>query len=122
MNETGNERVSCAVVVPASGSDCKADEPLLIEMGIGWTRDLKNPKKLTSAVPRDYVAEIERLRKWRPIDTAPRDADVLLGWWQDWPERQWECAAGLAGSTKGGWLHGQATHWMPLPAPPEDLL
>jgi hypothetical protein len=57
---------------------------------------------------------------WQPIDTAPLDEDVLLGWWRTWPERIWECAAGLAGCTRGRWRHGQATHWMRLPAPPHN--
>ena len=55
---------------------------------------------------------------WMDIETAPKDVELLLGWWRSGLERQWECTSGLAGSTKGGWLHGQATHWQPLPAPP----
>lgn len=57
--------------------------------------------------------------EWQPIETAPFDQEVLLGWWNVWPERSWEVAAGLYGSTKGGWRHGQATHWMSRPAPPD---
>lgn len=56
---------------------------------------------------------------WQPIETAPRDIEVLLGWWTTWPDRQWKMSSDLAGSTKGGWLHGQATHWQPLPEPPK---
>lgn len=55
---------------------------------------------------------------WMPIATAPMNTELLLGWFREWPERAWQCSAGLAGSTKGGWLHGQATHWQPLPEPP----
>ncbi len=55
---------------------------------------------------------------WMDIETAPKDVELLLGWWRSGLERKWEYASGLAGSTKGGWLHGQATHWMPIPAPP----
>jgi hypothetical protein len=60
------------------------------------------------------------MSEWQPIETAPKDIDLLLGWWREWPERVWESSAGLAGSTKGGWLHGQATHWMPMPTPPSE--
>jgi hypothetical protein len=56
--------------------------------------------------------------QWQDVDTAPLDRDVLLGWWRTWPELFWEVTAGPAGSTKGRWLHGQATHWIPLPPPP----
>lgn len=79
------------------------------------------------------AAEIERLRtelakhQWRTIydeaeDTyyAPADTEILLGWWQEWPERKWMQEAGVHRSTKGGWLHSQATHWQPLPSPPGE--
>lgn len=58
---------------------------------------------------------------WREItedNEPPRDVELLLGWWRTWPERKWEYASGLYGSTKGGWVHGNATHWQTLPAPP----
>lgn len=55
---------------------------------------------------------------WQDIATAPKGIDVLLGWWRTWPERQWQMVSGLAGSTRGGWLHGQATHWQPPPPSP----
>ncbi len=53
-----------------------------------------------------------------PVD-VPLDTPVLLGWWRHWPEREWVTEAGLAGSVRGGWRHGRATHWRPLPAPPD---
>ncbi|GAA0531209.1 hypothetical protein [Pigmentiphaga daeguensis] len=51
-----------------------------------------------------------------PID-VPLDTAVLLAWWDDWSE-EWKIEANYAGSERGGWRHGRATHWMPLPAPP----
>lgn len=64
----------------------------------------------------EQAGEIER-RVWRLIDDAPADTDLLLGWWQEWPSRKWQTQVGFAHSTKGGWWHGQATHWMHLPEP-----
>lgn len=70
------------------------------------------------------LRELSRLRRegdapqWQPIETAPRDVEVLLGWVSTWPTPAWQVAAGLAGSTKGGWIHGNATHWRPLPEQP----
>jgi hypothetical protein len=63
--------------------------------------------------------------QWRPIDTAPRDGKVILGfpkiyavvgytdWAGEWVEddaSDWWCASLLV---------PQPTHWMPLPNPPE---
>ena len=81
--------------------------------------------------PRDYdalrtaaSAYLEAL-SWRPIETAPLDAIILLGWWEEWPAKQWCYAASIAGhendkppGMSNGWRHGYATHWMPLPEPP----
>lgn len=53
---------------------------------------------------------------WQSIDTAPKDTNVLMAWRYD---GVWEIKSGWAGSTRGGWLDGQATHWLPLPAPPQ---
>ena len=72
--------------------------------------------------------EIERLREslkvWRGIESAPHDVEVLLGW-NHWRDDYWVMEAGKAswGSrSEGGYSnmsrHGDATHWMPLPAPP----
>jgi hypothetical protein len=58
---------------------------------------------------------------WQDISTAPHETRVLLGWWRD---GVWLCETGMASH---GWsrngisnmsLHGQATHWQPLPSPP----
>lgn len=54
--------------------------------------------------------------EWQPIETAPDDVYVLLAH-IDWLG-EWRVFSGLAGCKKGGWKHGHATHWMPLPAPP----
>lgn len=60
---------------------------------------------------------------WQPIETAPKDADVLLlyldgsgvqpGYWED--DRWIACETHWL--TGGGW-HAEPTHWMPLPDPP----
>lgn len=61
---------------------------------------------------------------WREIteeDRPPNDTDVLMGCWQTWPEAIWLVEYGHYGSTKGGWIHGRMTHWLPssiLPAAP----
>jgi hypothetical protein len=59
--------------------------------------------------------------RWQPIETAPHETYVLLGWWD---EGKWNSATGFAshgwrrdGISTMSW-HGQATHWMPLPPAP----
>ena len=50
---------------------------------------------------------------------VPLDTDLLLAWWDEW-SGAWEIEANHAGSERGGWRHGRATHWMPLPPPPSE--
>ena len=57
---------------------------------------------------------------WQPIESCLMDgADVLL-FWRDWQDRDVVevgpyCRHGSGGARS---LHGQATHWQPLPSPP----
>jgi hypothetical protein len=63
------------------------------------------------------------MSEWQPIETAPFGERVLLGWrhWRDW---QWcmEVGPAISGWKRGNISnvskHGSATHWMPLPEPP----
>ena len=56
---------------------------------------------------------------WQPIETAPRDGtigawcDVIGGWSADIASME-DGVAVFAGDCDG------PSHWMPLPAPPED--
>lgn len=64
------------------------------------------------------------MNEWQPIETAITDGrKLLLGWWVDFPEKGWVQEVNPAGNTtlRQGmcWLHGYATHWMPLPEPPK---
>lgn len=62
--------------------------------------------------------------EWRPIETAPRDATpVLLGLIAD--GRVWRASDAKFYGVGFYTLHGGqschwATHWMPLPEPPEE--
>lgn len=65
---------------------------------------------------------------WRLIEDAPLDGTkLLLGWWRTWPKTLWETEVAPAGNVdiaiRGtGYLHGFATHWMPLPGPPTMVI
>lgn len=88
-----------------------------------------------AALLREAVDEIERLRAlttWRPIETAPKDNAPRLvygTWWaevSEWSDQQ--PSVGVASSDGGPWysVHTDcysvgcdATHWLPMPPPPE---
>lgn len=63
--------------------------------------------------------------EWQDIETAPHGVRVLLGW-RDWRDHAWCMEVGPASF---GWRtkevsnlsrHGSATHWKPLPSPPDE--
>lgn len=68
-----------------------------------------------------------KLEGWQDIASAPLDQDVHLGWWAEWPTREWKQEIAWAGASNtkppgfsNAWSHGSATHWRPLPAPPQN--
>ena len=72
------------------------------------------------------VADAELEAGWRPIETAPHEELVVLGWQENGVWKQ-EIALASAGERfpngySNMWAHGCATHWMPLPEPPAALL
>lgn len=112
-----------STVVPQSAIERAARAMRECMRNEGWMITGVTEQRLRECTERATKAALQSLGDewclgWQPIETAPRDIELLLGWWRCWPEKMWESASGLAGSTKGGWLHGQATHWQPLPRPP----
>jgi len=73
---------------------------------------------LTSAPPAPSVGGWRRIEEDAEVD-VPLDTDLLLAWWDEWSEA-WKIEANYAGSERGGWRHGRATHWMELPQPPKE--
>jgi hypothetical protein len=67
---------------------------------------------------------------WQPISTAPKDGSQVILWWQD-TERggkpraiqgEWYCAKDgdeFWWSSPSMPIGFVATHWMPIPPPPE---
>lgn len=69
--------------------------------------------------------QAETLSPWLPIESAPRDGTVvMLGYLPNWRmdrlvyEGRWCAEQQCWTSVNGFQLHTDATHWMPLPAPP----
>jgi len=73
------------------------------------------------------------VNQWQPIETAPPDTEVELGWWfvsggySDSPGKIWVTAIGKAWRAEPHLLfwtryvrtwRDEATHWRPLPPPP----
>lgn len=101
------------------------DEEILAVGAFGPSplKRLEHGRAIEQAVLR-VLATREGRQQWRPIETAPDDQEVLLGW-TEW-DGAWKAEVGMA---SWGWRtdrvsnvsrHGRATHWMPLPAPPAD--
>ena len=71
-------------------------------------------------------AMAERAREWLPIETAPKDETTVDLWTDDgrvtdmgWIGDMW--AGPMAVHDGWGYVtEKEATHWMPLPAPPAD--
>lgn len=69
-------------------------------------------------------AKVRVAQRWHPIDSAPHETLVVLGWYDENEVFKQEIALASAGRRYPGgasdmWWHGRATHWMPLPAPPQ---
>lgn len=71
---------------------------------------------------RKAAACIREMVEWRPIETAPHETLVVLGWFEDgvWKQDLGLASAGQRWPTGASnmWWHGSATHWLPLPPAP----
>jgi hypothetical protein len=59
---------------------------------------------------------------WQPIETAPKDCNEILVASCEGVQVSWWCHFGLgywANPINGSEVHGEVTHWMPLPPPPQ---
>ena len=88
-----------------------------------WQRGSWNRSK-------EGVGEVEYIRAdlahapgWQPIETAPHETLVILGWRENgtWKQEIALASAGerLPNGYSNRWWHGQATHWMPLSEAPQ---
>lgn len=77
----------------------------------------------------DALHHLRHLSEWQPIETAPPDVDLLLGWMETFGHRRWVQAVAYAkhsntchpdSGASNAWSHGQATHWRPLPPGPME--
>lgn len=87
--------------------------------------DLSNSDREYYREAARVVLEAADAAAWRPIETAPHGELVVLAW-RESLNGQWSFEIGYASH---GWRndvasnishHGSATHWMPLPAPPQE--
>lgn len=96
-------------------------------------REQKEKKEAAATTEESRMPDKDGMMEWQPIETAPKDDLVLLsdgftvgeGFWHDGSE----CYGhrGIAGwfweSDRANLLiasNAHATHWMPLPPPPEQ--
>ena len=102
------ECVKCGVEVASDASQAEADAH--------W--NMRAP--ILSAMPKTDVPAVAV--GWQPIESAPHEVLILL-YWMDWADREYmEAGYASTGSRTdyGSSIshHGDATHWMPLPASP----
>lgn len=57
------------------------------------------------------------MNEWRPIATAPKDGTVIMIHTTAAPNLPYTCRAD--DYWNGAWWLDTATHWMPLPEPPQ---
>lgn len=74
-----------------------------------------NASRLNASAERGNVGVSQA--QWQPIETAPKNTEVLMCWRE---HDCWTYEVKEAINTRGGWMHGLATHWMPLPSAPEQ--
>ena len=72
--------------------------------------------------------------KWQPIETVPKDTEVLVHWAEHYGLNGSTEVATLVSDGDDGdewcsvceshsvWMHEDPTHWMPLPEPPKGLI
>ena len=90
------------------------------------SRECREPKPCQDCeLEAEAIAALSQ-PEWRPIAEAPRDGTVvMLGYLPNWRmdrlvyEGRWCAEQQCWTSVNGFQLHTDATHWQPLPAPPE---
>ena len=99
---------------------------LLDRRGIKWALNDEQIDHETRAELTQTMAAIIRAAQWEPIDTAPKDESVVLLGYLPNPrldrrvyEGRWSKGEGTWTSVNGFITHNSATHWRPLPDPPE---
>lgn len=74
-----------------------------------------------------YPDSVTLVSQWQPIETAPRNGDIILIYTKDgtistafWSDSVWLDKAGfISEENRSDTITLGATHWMPLPKPPK---
>jgi len=63
----------------------------------------------------DAVVAAHEARRWRPIESAPKTGEVMVGKWHrgKWA---WKVTEFVTVASEDGY-----THWTPIPAPPQEV-
>ena len=99
------------------------------DLGIGLFQHGDDQISRAAGLLANMAREVLAHRKseaWQPIETAPHEDLLVLGWYEGDVWKQ-EIALASAGTHyqnvySDHWAHGRATHWMPLPAAPEAVV
>lgn len=99
-----------------------------------WSKDVGTLVQYSAAL--EFAKHcVDKAQQWRPIETAPKETEVLIGAFIDgkfiWGRSElfYEQANEFEGETFSGWVWSiddvsdsvaeAPTHWQPLPPPPE---
>jgi len=118
--DIANAHVGQCIPARMTGEHCGCYDAACRDIAEAIRTRASNRKTMDAIADADLSNDL----RWRAIDTAPHETYVLLGWWDD---GSWNSSTGFAshGWRRGAFstmsMHGQASHWMPLPAPPALL-
>lgn len=104
----------------------KAAENLLEIIQEVGDADYDPHEEIIDTIQRFLDAAYERGKRdavrWQPIETAPINKDVLLycPYRGIANEERIELGCAVSEHNSAGSIHSWATHWMPLPQPPEE--
>lgn len=115
------------ITLRAPDGSCLAQMTFLTKRGRRDADEVAKTARMLATLDPATVRELvlaAKERQWQPIETSPHETLVVLGWREAngaWKQEIAMASAGLRHlhNAPDIWRHPAATHWVPLPEPPE---